>query len=252
VAEIPQIALCGADYPQRGSVELAGIDAESAVALSAGLHPKPYPSLDPNEDAIFTAVGQRWRLLAVADGHYGCDAAGGAMRGLQAVVDRLDEAVDVPAAGLHLLADAAATGVRHAILQAEPRRRRSRTALTIVLTDPQAMHVCQWGDTAALRVRGDGAKLLAPPAPFLSPAGEQPKLVADRVRHDDRIVVVSDGVSDYLGRQWVREVGQIVARKPEVAAAARAIVSAAFGGGAGDHVAVGVMFAGPGGRRGDG
>jgi serine/threonine protein phosphatase PrpC len=249
VADIPQVVLWGADHPQRGSVELAGIDQETAIALSAGLYPKPYASFDPNEDVVFTAVGQRWRLLAVADGHYGCDAAAGAVRGLQMVVDRLDGAVDLPSAGVRLLADAAITGVRHAIRRADTRRRESRTALTIVLIGPQAMHICQWGDTAALRVRGDKAKLLAPPGHFLSPAGEPPKCVAVRVRADDRVVVVSDGVTDYLGRQWVRQIGHTLGAHTGIDHAARALVKAAFAGGAGDHVAVGVMFAGPGSRR---
>ena len=237
-------ALWGSDHPALGSVAVTGVDGEAAVALSAGLHPKPYPHLDPNEDAVLAAIGWRCRLLAVADGHNGFDAAAGALRGLRRELDRLD-AVGEPDAALDAFADAALLGVREALKRADPDHRRSRTALSLLISVGGRVHVRQWGDTAALHVRASKARLLASPAPFLSPQGEQPRRATVAVRPDDLIIAASDGLSTYLGNGWVRRVGAMVAGVPDLEEAVRGLVDAAFTGGAGDHVGLGIMVAGP-------
>lgn len=243
---ISHAALLGADHPELGSVAVTAVDAEAVVALSAGKYPKPYPHLDPNEDAILAAVGGGCRLLAVADGHNGFDAAGGAIRGVRGALDLLELAAADPWRVLEELEAAAVEGLRTALSDVAPVRRGSRTALTIALALPDAVHLLQWGDTAGLRVRRGKGKLLVPSAPFLSAYGEVPDRASQRLRTNDLLVVASDGLSTYLGDGWERRVGQLVGASADLETAARSLVEAACAGGAGDHVAVGVMVAGRG------
>ena len=57
-------------------------EASAAISLSQGGFKKRYPHTDPNEDAAAFAIGEAGVLLAVADGHNGCNAA-------EAVIDEL-------------------------------------------------------------------------------------------------------------------------------------------------------------------
>jgi len=50
-------------------------EASAAISLSQGGFHKRYSHTDPNEDAAAFALGDAGVLLAVADGHNGCDAA---------------------------------------------------------------------------------------------------------------------------------------------------------------------------------
>jgi hypothetical protein len=50
-------------------------EGSAAIALSQGGFKKRYSHTDPNEDATAFALGEAGVLLAVADGHNGCDAA---------------------------------------------------------------------------------------------------------------------------------------------------------------------------------
>jgi serine/threonine protein phosphatase PrpC len=50
-------------------------EASAAISLSQGGFKKRYSHTDPNEDAAAFALGEAGVLLAVADGHNGCNAA---------------------------------------------------------------------------------------------------------------------------------------------------------------------------------
>jgi serine/threonine protein phosphatase PrpC len=50
-------------------------EGSAAISLSQGGYKKRYSHTDPNEDAAAFALGEDGVLLAVADGHNGCDAA---------------------------------------------------------------------------------------------------------------------------------------------------------------------------------
>ncbi len=54
-------------------------EGRAAIALSRGGAPKSYRHRDPNEDVALFAEGEGGILLAVADGHGGCDAAEAAL-----------------------------------------------------------------------------------------------------------------------------------------------------------------------------
>jgi serine/threonine protein phosphatase PrpC len=66
--------LRGRDYTRLG-ITAAVAEGRAAIALSRGGAPKSYRYRDPNEDAALFAEGEGGILLAVADGHGGCEAA---------------------------------------------------------------------------------------------------------------------------------------------------------------------------------
>lgn len=66
--------LRGREHTQLG-VTAAIAEGRAAIAISRGGAPKAYHYRDPNEDAALFAQGEGGILLAVADGHGGCDAA---------------------------------------------------------------------------------------------------------------------------------------------------------------------------------
>ena len=66
--------LRGRDHTRLG-ITAAVAEGRAAIALSRGGAPKSYRYRDPNEDAALFVEGEGGILLAVADGHGGCDAA---------------------------------------------------------------------------------------------------------------------------------------------------------------------------------
>src|SRR5690606_3437154 len=49
--------LWGRDHPRLGTLVSRELDTRAAVAMSAGVRPKPYPSDDANEDVVLVARG---------------------------------------------------------------------------------------------------------------------------------------------------------------------------------------------------
>jgi serine/threonine protein phosphatase PrpC len=74
-------ALRGREHPYLGAVS-AIAEGCAAIAISRGGAAKTYPHKDPNEDAVGFATTRWGALVAVADGHAGCEGA-------EAVLERL-------------------------------------------------------------------------------------------------------------------------------------------------------------------
>jgi len=73
--EVPTIAvLRGSESQTIGGVSVIS-EGNAAISLSQGGFKKRYSHTDPNEDAAAFALTEAGALLAVADGHNGCDAA---------------------------------------------------------------------------------------------------------------------------------------------------------------------------------
>ena len=66
--------LRGREHTRLGITAAVG-EGRAAVALSRGGAPKSYRYRDPNEDGALFALGEGGILVAVADGHGGCDAS---------------------------------------------------------------------------------------------------------------------------------------------------------------------------------
>jgi len=75
--------LRGRDHTRLG-LTAAVAEGRAAIALSRGGAPKSYRHRDPNEDVALFAEGEGGILLAVADGHGGCEAAEAAIERLLA------------------------------------------------------------------------------------------------------------------------------------------------------------------------
>ena len=73
--------LRGREHTKLGAVA-ALAEGRCAIALSRGGFAKSYHHRDANEDAVGFAIGPAGVLVAVADGHGGCEAAELAMAGL--------------------------------------------------------------------------------------------------------------------------------------------------------------------------
>ncbi len=234
------VTLLGSDYPTLGEVATASLAPAAGLALSRGRYPKSYAHLDPNEDAAFAAWGSQGSLALVADGHNGFDAALAAvLAARQLAEEALAESHDL-ATVLARLGGRIAAGVARKLSASPEDRRRSRTALTAVLLLPGGGATLQAGDTVALRIRDGRAQQLTKPRPFIGHSGAALETRGVRTRAGDRLVLASDGIVDYIGRDWTAAVGRLAASgSPEQAG--RALVEAAMAGGAGDHLATVVV-----------
>jgi serine/threonine protein phosphatase PrpC len=87
--------LRGRDHTHLG-VTAAIAEGRAAIALSRGGAPKSYSHRDPNEDVALFVLGEGGILLAVADGHGGCDASEAALEKLLAVHAPAWTAVEAP------------------------------------------------------------------------------------------------------------------------------------------------------------
>lgn len=236
------VTLWGDEHTVLDQVADVAVDGRTAVALSRGRYPKPYEHLDPNEDGVLAACGPAGRLLAVVDGHFGFDAARAA---LAAVADRaptlVEQAPRRPAAALQDVCGAALRAVAAAVAAATGAREDSRTALTLALLVGDFLYVATYGDTVCVRERSGRGKAVGADAAFLGPDSDIAPVTRVRLRPQDRVAVASDGLTTYLGRDWVGHTAAILARAEDPRWAARALVELAMDGGAGDHVAVGVL-----------
>lgn len=237
------VSLWGDEQQVLGEVADAQLDGSAAVALSRGRFPKSYPHLDPNEDAVLAASGQGGHLLAVADGHSGFDVARAALRSVADNAELLVGATPAkPEEGLEVTCRDAVRAATEVVGAAPRERTDSRTALTIALVVGDRLHVASYGDTACVRIRGAKAKVVGAPGEFLGPGSGRPQIDHARLRSGDRVIVASDGLSDFLGRSWTAIAAEIVSGAPDPLTAVRSLVEQAMDGGAGDHIAVGALL----------
>ena len=233
----------GADHTELGDVASGEVGGRVGFALSRGKFPKGYAHVDPNEDALLAASdGEAW-LLAVADGHSGVAASHAAIAALAEAAPTLLSVSDpmrAAAEALHL-AHAAVLPVERT-----PGEYPSRTALTVAAVTGGGAAVAGAGDTTAFLVADGRARRLLERAPFLGP-GVPPTVLSPPSPvelGDGRLVVCSDGLIDFLGRQPEMPLAAAVGLG-DPHTAATAAMAAAFRGAAGDNVAVVVFLAPP-------
>ncbi len=120
-----------------GAIAAIGEDA-CAIALSRGGAPKPYSHKDPNEDVSGFVRGEAGVLLAVADGHSGCEAAEIALTGLLAGAGQEWTRHEAPAHEWSSLGADAICAAHAAILASVARggNEASRTTLALALVRP--------------------------------------------------------------------------------------------------------------------
>lgn len=232
-------ALYGRDHVELDQIADSTVDDATAIALSRGRFPKGYEHMDPNEDAVLAARLPGGRLLVVADGHNGVEAAHAAVAAIaDAAPAILGAEVSDPDAAVDDLFDAARRNVGRVLEDVAEARAHSRTALSVALLTKGAVHTATCGDTAVLVVRGGKGKVVSGTGPFLGPRSALPDVTRTKLRGGEAVVAVSDGVVDYLGLRWVRTAGACVTEAETAHEAAVALVRAAMAGGAGDNIAV--------------
>ena len=232
-------SLFGDDHAVFGEVSVADLGGGSGViAISKGRYPKGYATLDANEDAVMVARVNERALLAVADGHWGFDAARAAISSLSSGAGSLLEVDAGPEAIVRAALGRAVRSVRDVLDRAPDPRSGSRTTLTVACVSHGMLSAGGFGDSRAVVLRDGAPRPVWHPAPFLGrdtdPAHawiERPKGVPG-----SRIAVMSDGLTDFLGRRWPeRLAGLVDLPLDEFAAGA---IEAAFEGGAGDHISI--------------
>jgi serine/threonine protein phosphatase PrpC len=224
-----------------GQVATAVLAPRAGLAISRGRLPKRYRYLDPNEDAVLAAAGSAGWLLAVVDGHSGFDAARAALGAIEKQAAALLERDDLePVVAVHELFIAARKAVAAALGRVGRERQASRTALSIALVTGDQVHGASLGDTVALRLGTDDVEEIGTAGPFLGPGTLAPQVYWAPFDEGDRLLVASDGLTDYLGQKW-EECLREAAAASDLAEAAYRLVLHAFDGGAGDNVAVALL-----------
>jgi hypothetical protein len=143
-------------------------EGDAAAVVSRGGAHKRYASVDPNEDVAAFAVGEGGVLLAVADGHFGCEAAEWAV---ERILERFGSAWTAHAATSvedhwEEAVAAACLDANAAILDGVARggRAASQTTLALALVRPRA-ELLAWAsvaDSLVFRVTETAAHALWP------------------------------------------------------------------------------------------
>jgi serine/threonine protein phosphatase PrpC len=210
------------------------------VALSRGRHPKGYPHVDPNEDAVLAVGGAGGALVAALDAHDGADAASAALRALVAPAVGLCGPEEVSETDVTASLRAAREGVAKALHGLERPRSRSRTALSIALVRGSRLLHATYGDTSVALVRRGRGRLLSGTGDWLGPDTPTPRVATARLKDGDQVVVVSDGISDFLGAGWLADVASAVSTQ-DPQEACLSLLTLAGDRGAGDNLAIAVL-----------
>lgn len=240
-----RFSLLGSQHHELGAIATRALPPGIGAAISAGRFPKPVAPVDVNEDAVFAAAGGGATLLAVADGHGGFEAAHAAVTALDLGADQLLDMAGEPVAAVRAALRVAVEAAREAAALAPPARRASETALTVAVTRAGAGAVGTVGDTACAHL---GRRPATPgrPSPFSGHPRALDRAHVSRLRlgPDDRLVLVTDGFSDFAGRRWEHRLQDAAARHAGAEDLAAAAVGLALRAGASDNVAVAVWTAG--------
>lgn len=241
--------LWGRQYDTYGDIVVTEPAPGVALALTRGLHPKPYRWVDPNEDAVAAVVGPRATLLVVADAHNGAVAAEVAV---QTVLDHVGE--DPPedlddAALVELFAHAGGAILAETQARADERRRESRTTLSLALVADHRLRWAALGDSPVLVVQARrGHELTSDSSHFVGwpMASFQVDRVLQRGRlalsDDTWVAVTSDGFSNFTpAASAALGAEAVLSGACDAADGARSLVEHAFAGGAGDNVATAVL-----------
>jgi len=237
-------ALRGPDHVEYGAVAVVDVGPGVALALTRGLHPKPYAWTDPNEDVVAAVVGARATLLVAADAHNGALSAEVAVDGLLRELGE-DPPPDLDDAELVELVDRLNRRVRIATSGGPAATERSRTTLALALVGPRGVRWASMGDSAVYTARGEltdgdhrfvGWPMATWQVDRALQRGRAP------LESGDWVALVTDGFSNFTGPQAASVAARTVAGTgPTAAEAARALVDRAFHGGAGDNVGVALL-----------
>jgi len=219
------LAEAGAEDPAATSIAIlrgsesqiiGGVSAVSegsaAISLSQGGFKKRYSHTDPNEDAAAFALGEAGVLLAVADGHNGCDAAEATldelMRRADALLTRDASAADGwwQEAALETIYEIQ-TSLVSRVEQGVRGHSRTTLALALVLPDEDRLAFASVGDSHIFRVCPNEVVDLGSHAEGLrcflgNPADDRASLARcsvvgiEPIANTRAVVLATDGISE--------------------------------------------------------
>ncbi len=208
----PSIAILrGSEAASVGGVSVIS-EGCAAIALSRGGYKKRYSHTDPNEDGAAFAIGETGVLLAVADGHNGCDAADATLDELMLRAGTLlargrntiDEswtrtALETIGAIQTALVSRVAQGVRG--------HSRTTLALALVLPDEDLLAFASVGDSHIFRLcpkevvdlgsHSEGRRcFLGNPADDLTALARNSVIGIEPISDTQAVILATDGISE--------------------------------------------------------
>ena len=214
-AEDPEVAtiaiLRGSASQIIGGVAVVS-EGSAAISLSQGGFKKRYPHTDPNEDAAAFALGEAGILLAVADGHNGCDAAESAIDELMlragALLTRNRNTVDGWWQEIALeTIGAIQTALASRVAQEMRGHSRTTLALALVLPGEGLLAFASLGDSHIFRVRPKEAVdlgihpeglrcFLGNPADDLDTLAKSSVVGVESLANTRAVILATDGISE--------------------------------------------------------
>lgn len=226
---MPVTTLFGKHCGDLGSIRTHHLGSSLAIGNSPGRFPKAMAVLDPNEEAVAAmTVGDRG-LLAVADGHNGSELSHAAIRAISSAGESL-----LGQGGVWEAFEVA----RAACEETDTRSPGCGTTLTVVAIEDGIASAGTVGDSRAV-VIARRTRFLDSPSPFWSAGQWAMPRVRSRKIGDSPVVVATDGLFDFLGRDPLGRVTALV--HTDALSSVTRLIEAAHEGAAGDHISVGVF-----------
>ncbi len=187
-------------------------EGSAAISLSQGGFKKRYSHTDPNEDAAAFALGEAGVLLAVADGHNGCDAAEATldelMRRASTLLTRNANPTDDwwTKAALETIG-AIQTSLVSQVAQGVRGHSRTTLALALVLPGEDLLAFASVGDSHVFRVcpnevvdlgsHSEGLRcFLGNPADDLTALARNSVVGIEPIANTRAVVLATDGISE--------------------------------------------------------
>lgn len=245
VSPPPRISLWGPLHVEHDRTAVQRLGDRVAIALDRGRHPKRVRSRHPNEDVVAAAYAGGLPVLAVADGHYGSEAAMLAVAGILDWAAR-EPAPDTSSGALASVVEELVVAMARELEQPTCGNSDSATTLVVGVVDEHELRWVSVGDSSLFVVtQGSGVRVNPTEHHYLGTKAARRGLgrhvhhgVVPR-RGDEVVVAVSDGVTDHV-RHPADAIAAAVTTAASPDAAASLIVDLAGDAGAGDNVAVAV------------
>ena len=243
--------LYGRDCSTLGAVLVESLGPDLAAGISAGAVEKRRPPVDANEDVCAIATSGHASLLAVADAHYGREAAEIAIEHVIAALAAETGQSGPPAHDAITIIHDASVAVQRGVGRAGARNPDSRTTLAFARVYSGHVEWGAFGDSSVLVVSPRGTRRLDRPRPsylgYWFTYGDVQALATSGVEPlapGECVVLASDGFVDSLssGIGTPLELATAVVGEGagEAADLVRRLIEAALLRGAADAVSVAV------------
>ena len=208
----PSIAILrGSEAEIVGGVSVIS-ERSAAIALSRGGYKKRYSHTDPNEDGAAFAIGEAGILLAVADGHNGCDAADATLDELMlragTLLARDRNTIDKSWTRIALeTIGAIQTALVSRVTQGVRGHSRTTLALALVLPDEDLLAFASVGDSHIFRLcprevvdlgsHSEGRRcFLGNPADDLTALARDSVIGIEPIADTQAVILATDGISE--------------------------------------------------------